>query len=44
MGDPPSTLANMHAILRQQSRPFGTLAAIGLASFGPVELDETSAR
>jgi fructokinase len=43
-GDPPSTLANMHASLRRQSRPFGTLAAIGLASFGPVELDETSAR
>jgi fructokinase len=42
--DPPSTLANMHASLRQQSRPFGPLAAIGLASFGPVELDQTSAR
>jgi fructokinase len=42
--DPPSTLANMHAFLRRQSRAFGTLAAIGLASFGPVELDETSAR
>jgi fructokinase len=42
--DPSSTLANMHASLRRQSRAFGTLAAIGLASFGPVELDKTSAR
>jgi fructokinase len=43
-GDPVSTLANMHALLRRQSSPFGTLAAIGLASFGPVELDQSSAR
>jgi fructokinase len=42
--DPRSTLANMHAFLRQRSPAFGTLAAIGLASFGPVELDQTSAR
>ena len=42
--DPRSTLANMHAFLRQQNQVFGALAAIGLASFGPVELDKTSAR
>jgi fructokinase len=42
--DPCSTLAAMHAFLRQQSQAFGALAAIGLASFGPVELDKTSAR
>jgi fructokinase len=42
--DPRSTLANVHAFLRQQAHAFGTLAAIGLASFGPVELDKDSAR
>src|SRR6202789_2514714 len=42
--DPRSTLANMHAFLRQQAPAFGTLAAIGLASFGPVELDKDCAR
>src|ERR1700678_4607558 len=42
--DPRSTLAAMQAFLRQQNQAFGALAAIGLASFGPVELDEDSAR
>ena len=42
--EPPSTLANMHAFLRRQAHVFGTLAAIGLASFGPVELNKDSAR
>jgi fructokinase len=42
--DPVSTLAAAQAFLRQQSRALGTLAAIGVASFGPVELDRTSAR
>jgi fructokinase len=42
--DPHSTLANMHAFLRQPGAAFGPLAAIGLASFGPVDLDRASAR
>ena len=42
--DPGSTLAAMRAFLRQQNQVFGALAAIGLASFGPVELDKTSVR
>jgi fructokinase len=42
--DPISTLAATQAFLRQRSLAFGTLTAIGIASFGPVELDETSAR
>jgi fructokinase len=42
--DPRSTLAAMQAFLRQQNQAFGALAAIGLASFGPVELDKDSAR
>jgi fructokinase len=42
--DPASTLAATQAFLRQRSQPLGTLAAIGIASFGPVELDKTSAR
>src|ERR1700730_6158790 len=42
--DPTSTLAATQAFLRQRSQPLGTLAAIGVASFGPVELDKSSAR
>lgn len=42
--DPISTLAATQAFLRQRSRALGPLAAIGVASFGPVELDRTSAR
>jgi fructokinase len=42
--DPISTLAATQSFLRQRSRALGTLAAIGVASFGPVELDETSPR
>jgi fructokinase len=42
--DPTSTLAATQAFLRQQSLALGPLAAIGVASFGPVELDKTSAR
>jgi fructokinase len=41
--DPGSTLAQVHAFLHR-CRPLGALAAIGVASFGPVELDENSAR
>jgi fructokinase len=41
--DPASTLATTHAFLRQRGQSFGTLAAIGFASFGPVELDRNSA-
>jgi fructokinase len=33
----------MNGFLRQWSREFGTLAAIGAASFGPVELDQAAA-
>jgi fructokinase len=42
--DPASTLASTYAFLRQRGQAIGTLAAIGVASFGPVELDKTSAR
>ena len=42
--DPVSTLAAMHAFLRQQVEAFGRLTAIGMASFGPVELDKNSIR
>jgi fructokinase len=42
--DPSSTLTTLHAFLRQWSAAFGTLTAIGLGCFGPVELDRTSAR
>ncbi len=42
--DPISTLESARAFLRQGARRFGTLAAIGVASFGPVELDKASAR
>jgi fructokinase len=42
--DPSSTLAAAQAFLQQGVRDFGALAAIGVASFGPVELDKNSAR
>jgi fructokinase len=42
--DPVSTLAAAQAFLAQGVRDFGALAAIGVASFGPVELDKGSAR
>jgi fructokinase len=42
--DPISTLAAAQAFLEQGVRDFGALAAIGVASFGPVELDKRSAR
>ena len=42
--DPISTLAAMHAFLRRQDRDFGPLAAIGVACFGPIELDKSSRR
>lgn len=42
--DPESTLAVALNFLRQRGRAFGALAAIGVASFGPVELDRASAR
>jgi fructokinase len=42
--DPASTLAAMMALLRRQSKKLGAFSAIGVASFGPVELDRSSAR
>ena len=42
--DPASTLAATCAILRQHGAAAGPLAAIGVASFGPVELDRTCTR
>src|SRR5258705_8431480 len=42
--DPASTLAATRAFLRQRAQALGSFAAIGVASFGPVELDKTSAR
>jgi len=42
--DPSSTLAAAQAFMQQGVRDFGALAAIGVASFGPVELDKNSAR
>ncbi len=42
-GDPPPTLAEMHGFL-QRGRSLGALAAIGIASFGPVELDRSLGR
>jgi fructokinase len=42
--DPGSTLAATHAFLRERAKSFGPLAAIGVASFGPVELDKSSAQ
>ena len=41
--DPASTLAATSAFLRRGGT-FGALAAIGVGSFGPVELDKSSAR
>jgi fructokinase len=42
--DPSSTLAATKAFLRRQGETLGALTAIGVASFGPVELDRASAR
>lgn len=42
--DPPATLAAMIAFLRQRGGTSGAFAAIGVACFGPVELDRASAR
>lgn len=42
--DPVSTLAAASAYLRHRGQAFGRLAAIGIASFGPVELDKSRAR
>jgi len=42
--DPAATLAAMRDFLRSGGENFGTLAAIGLACFGPVILDRASAR
>jgi len=41
--DPASTLAMTGDFLRRRGQEFGALAAIGVASFGPVELDKSSA-
>src|ERR1700683_3065407 len=41
--DPGSTLATTADFLRR-CRSFGSLAAIGVGSFGPVELDKSSPR
>jgi fructokinase len=42
--DPVATLGVMNRLLRELSQAFGRLAAIGVACFGPVELDRASAR
>jgi fructokinase len=42
--DPGSTLATMRIFLQQREAALGPLAAIGLASFGPVNLDRASPR
>ena len=42
--DPASTLAAAGAFLRRSAQDLGRLAAIGVASFGPVELDTASVR
>jgi fructokinase len=42
--DPVSTLAALHTFFRQQGEDPRPLSAIGVACFGPVELDESSAR
>jgi fructokinase len=42
--DPTSTLATLHAFLRHGARTIGPLAAIGVGSFGPIDLNRTSAR
>jgi fructokinase len=41
---PAATLADMLSFLREGSTSLGPLAAIGVGSFGPVELDRSSAR
>jgi fructokinase len=41
--DPVSTLAATRTFLSERGQALGTLAAIGIASFGPVELDGASA-
>lgn len=41
--EPRTTLAQAVAFLRERSGDFGPLAAIGLAAFGPIELDRGSA-
>jgi fructokinase len=41
--DPAPTLAAARDLLRRWSGSFGRLAAIGIGSFGPVELDQSSA-
>src|SRR5579871_16543 len=40
--DPASTLAAVRSFFRSRSEEFGPLAAIGVGSFGPVELDKSS--
>jgi len=42
--DPAATLERMCDFLREGSRSFGALAAIGVASFGPVVLDRAAAQ
>jgi fructokinase len=41
--DPVSTLADVRGFLRNRSAEFGTLAAIGVGSFGPIELNRSAA-
>jgi fructokinase len=41
--EPPATLAAMLASLRRQSAAHGKITSVGVGSFGPVELDRTSA-
>jgi fructokinase len=41
---PAATLGAAHAFLRSHARPASSLAAIGVASFGPVELNRRSPR
>jgi len=43
-GDSNATLAQIEGILRGWTAVHGPIAALGVASFGPVELDRTSAR
>lgn len=42
--DPGTTIAAAQRCLKRHAEAWGPLAAIGVASFGPVELDKTSAR
>jgi fructokinase len=41
---PAATLADTLSFLRERSASLGSLAAIGVGSFGPIELDRSSAR